>query len=288
MPDPQLHSHVVVLGARADGRAVRGGRLAGAVSLGAGERRVVSRGAGVRAAASSGCEVRRRDGPGRPVLRGAGVPAELAERWSARTEDIARAAREFRTRYGREPRAGELGCDDGRDARHEDAARAGRRGRGVAGGRRGARPDRASRRRACSTEQDAQRPRAGATSAAKLLTRLDARDGRWSRERDLTRARMSWRPGDARPREARRRSSADLTRAGELVELEGGMWTTRELRELEQRTLALAETARSERAAPVTPSRRCARRAGAAREIGGAAERRAARRAARRSRARAA
>jgi ATP-dependent exoDNAse (exonuclease V) alpha subunit len=34
---------------------------------------------------------------------------------------------------------------------------------------------------------------------------------------------------------------AGLTRAGELVELDGGWWTTRELRELEQRTLMLTD-----------------------------------------------
>ncbi len=38
-----------------------------------------------------------------------GVPQTLAERWSARTADIEKAARDFRTRYGRDPRAGELG-----------------------------------------------------------------------------------------------------------------------------------------------------------------------------------
>ena len=39
----------------------------------------------------------------------ADVPGELAKRWSARTDDIERAARAFRDRYGRAPRAGELG-----------------------------------------------------------------------------------------------------------------------------------------------------------------------------------
>ena len=40
----------------------------------------------------------------------AGVPVALSERWSARSEAIAREAARFRERYGREPRAGELGA----------------------------------------------------------------------------------------------------------------------------------------------------------------------------------
>ena len=37
------------------------------------------------------------------------MPRELSERWSARSADIERAAARFRERYGRDPRAGELG-----------------------------------------------------------------------------------------------------------------------------------------------------------------------------------
>jgi hypothetical protein len=39
----------------------------------------------------------------------AGVPEKLSERWSMRGVEIERAAQTFRTRYGRDPRAGELG-----------------------------------------------------------------------------------------------------------------------------------------------------------------------------------
>ena len=57
-----------------------------------------------------GLEVRGGQGKDGRYFEVAGVPADLAKRWSARTEDIERAARTFRQRYGREPRAGELGA----------------------------------------------------------------------------------------------------------------------------------------------------------------------------------
>src|SRR6202034_2758307 len=43
-----------------------------------------------------------------------------------------------------------------------------------------------------------------------------------------------------------------LVRSGELIELRGGMWTTRELREREQATLTVAESRANESAAPVS------------------------------------
>ena len=60
-----------------------------------------------------------------------------------------------------------------------------------------------------------------------------------------------------------------LARSGELVALQGGMWTTRELREREQQTLALAQPARQTRAAPVSEQARGDARREAEREIGG-------------------
>ncbi len=43
-----------------------------------------------------------------------------------------------------------------------------------------------------------------------------------------------------------------LVQSGELVPLRGGSWTTRELREREQQTLALAKERSVQRAAPVS------------------------------------
>jgi hypothetical protein len=57
-----------------------------------------------------GLEVRGGQGKDGRYFEVAGVPADLAKQWSSRTEDIERAARAFRQRYGRELRAGELGA----------------------------------------------------------------------------------------------------------------------------------------------------------------------------------
>ena len=95
--------------------------------------------------------------------------------------------------------------------------------------------------RGCSTTARASR---SATSARELLADVDARavDGRDARARGQgVRARRRRRAARRQPASTSRRSQ----RSGELVALEGGWWTTRELRELEQRAL---ETAR-ERAA---------------------------------------
>jgi conjugative relaxase-like TrwC/TraI family protein len=107
VPDPQLHSHVVVLGAqRTDGRfaAVDSRELF---------RSARANGAWYRAELAHhlqelGLEVRGRTGRDGRYFELVGVPEGLAERWSARAADIERAARSFRSRYGRDPRAGEL------------------------------------------------------------------------------------------------------------------------------------------------------------------------------------
>jgi conjugative relaxase-like TrwC/TraI family protein len=109
VPDPQLHSHVVVVAAeRRDGvfavvdsrELFRSARVNGAwyraelaYSLG-----------------ELGLEVRGGQGKDGRYFEVAAVPGDLAKQWSARTEDIERAARTFRERYGRQPRAGELGA----------------------------------------------------------------------------------------------------------------------------------------------------------------------------------
>ena len=73
-----------------------------------------------RAAAGTGpsspptCEswalpIERRTGRGGRYFEIRGVPEGLASGWSSRSEDVDRAARIFRQRYGREPRAEELG-----------------------------------------------------------------------------------------------------------------------------------------------------------------------------------
>ncbi|HWX44737.1 MAG TPA: AAA family ATPase [Solirubrobacteraceae bacterium] len=87
-------------------------------------------------------------------------------------------------------------------------------------------------------------------------------------ERDLYARASELSPRDCHPSEARR-AVGDLARGGELVALEGGMWTTRELREREQRTVELASTRAREHAAPVRHETLERAQAQTEREIGG-------------------
>ena len=122
VPDPQLHSHVVVLGAeRRDGRfaAVDSRELF---------RSARANGAWYRAELAHGLQRaragdRRWDRQGRAVLRGGGRPEDARGAVVERGAEIEQAAREFRTRYGRDPRAGELGSITVATRGHQDAAR---------------------------------------------------------------------------------------------------------------------------------------------------------------------
>jgi conjugative relaxase-like TrwC/TraI family protein len=134
VPDPQLHSHVVVLGAeRTDGRfaAVDSRELfRSARANGAWYRSELANQLG-----QMGLEVQGGTGRDGRYFELKGVPEQLSERWSARSKDIQQAAAKFRERYGRDPRAGELGSIT-------VATRGRRWGRSTA--------SRKSRRRACS------------------------------------------------------------------------------------------------------------------------------------------
>ena len=107
IPDPQLHSHVAVIAAeRADGviAAVESKQL---------YRAARENGAWYRAELAGnlqelGLPIERRTGNGERYFGIQGVSKELSEHWSSRSQDVDRAAQIFRTRYGREPRAGEL------------------------------------------------------------------------------------------------------------------------------------------------------------------------------------
>jgi conjugative relaxase-like TrwC/TraI family protein len=106
-PDPQLHSHVVVTSAvRDDGRIVavasrpvfRAARELGAYYRLALADELSSRGYVIDA------------GTGRHgrYFEIAGVPRQLADAFSARSREVARAAERFRAKWGREPERGEL------------------------------------------------------------------------------------------------------------------------------------------------------------------------------------
>ncbi|MBA3865234.1 MAG: relaxase domain-containing protein [Solirubrobacterales bacterium] len=108
IPDPQLHSHLVLFAAERMDRklaAIESRRL---------YRSARESGAWYRAELAAnlgelGLPIERRTGRGERYFEVEGVPEDLASRWSSRSEDVDRAARLFRQRYGREPRAGELG-----------------------------------------------------------------------------------------------------------------------------------------------------------------------------------
>jgi conjugative relaxase-like TrwC/TraI family protein len=248
VPDPQLHSHVVVLGAeRRDGRYV-------AVDSRELFRAARANGAWYRAELAEGLqqlglEVRTGTGRDGRYFELAGVPEQLSERWSMRGVEIERAARAFRTRYGRDPRAGELGSitvGTRGTKGHATAVDVERAWRAV-----GEEHD-LSRERAQSLYSAHQRAFSREDFARLLLADVTSHSATAS-ERDLRARAYELAAGKAHPR------SADavidrLVRSGELVALQGGRWTTRELRELELRTVKLAVSGAKARPAPVTES----------------------------------
>ncbi|MGP0101918.1 MAG: MobF family relaxase [Solirubrobacteraceae bacterium] len=269
VPDPQLHSHVVVIGAqRVDGRfaAVDSRELF---------RSARANGAWYRAAlatelAGLGLEVQGRTGRDGRYFELTGVPAELAERWSARSRDIQQAGARFRERYGRDPRAGELGALTVATRGTKTLAAA-------------VSVDAAWR--AVGEEYGLSRERAQSlftgidSSLAQSLTSEQTRDLGRDLLRDLTREQsmVAGRELHARAYELAAgvcepghadRVVEGLVRSGELVALQGGLWTTRDLREREQATLALAESRAGERAAPVSEQTLKDARREAGREIG--------------------
>jgi conjugative relaxase-like TrwC/TraI family protein len=253
VPDPQLHSHVVVLGAeRVDGRfaAVDSRELF---------RSARANGAWYRAQLAAelgklGLEIQGRTGRDGRYFEVKGVPGELAERWSARSRDIQKAAAKFRERYGRAPRAGELGAltvATRGTKTMESAARVNNAWQAV-GEEYGLSRDQAQ---SLFTGID--------TSLTQSLTGEQARDLGKDLLRELTREQAmvtdhtlharayELAAGVCEPAQADR-IVAGLVNTGELIALQGGAWTTREMREREQATLTIAEARAQEQAAPVS------------------------------------
>jgi hypothetical protein len=253
VPDPQLHSHVVVLGAeRIDGRfaAVDSRELfRSARANGAWYRSELANGLGQR-----GLEVEGGTGRDGRYFEVKGVPEKLSERWSARSKDIQQAAAKFRDRYGRDPRAGELGSitvatRGGKSIASEVGVNAAWQAVGEEYG--------LSREQAQSLfagiDHSLAQSLTGeqARDLAKDLVRDVTKEHSIVRERDLHARAYELSAGVCQPGEADK-VLGGLVQSGELVELEGGRWTTRELREREQATLHLAGSRAGERAAPVT------------------------------------
>lgn len=249
VPDPQLHSHVIVLGAeRADGRfaAVDSRELFRAAR---------ANGAWYRAELANGLRdlgLQIESGTGRDgrYFELAGVPEKLSERWSMRSAEIERVAHAFRTRYGRDPRAGELGSLTVATRGTKAQLKAGEVDRAwkAVGEEHGLSRERAERLYASREREPFSRDRFG----RELLGELTKHSAMVS-EREMHARAYELIAGRAHPLEADR-AIETLTRSGELIALQGDRFTTRELRELELRTLQLATSRATESATPVSES----------------------------------
>jgi conjugative relaxase-like TrwC/TraI family protein len=246
VPDPQLHSHLVLFAAeRRDGRlaAIESRRLYRSAREG---------GAWYRAELAVelrklGLPIERRTGRGGRYFEIRGVPDCLSSHWSSRSDDVDRAARLFRQRWGREPKAGELGSLTTETRGSKSAADrldvdASWRAVGEEHGLGAGHVERLFDEHSAGKEPNVD-------LRAELLEEV-TRERSTIEERELRAKAYEIAAGACRPEEADR-LIADLTRSGELVRLEGGHWTTRHHREMEQTTLRLAERSTGNDLAPV-------------------------------------
>ncbi len=264
IPDPQLHSHLIVFAAeRKDGKlaAVESKQLYKAAR---------ENGAWYRAELAAnlrelGVQVDRRTGKNERYFKVHGVPEELASRWSSRSEDVDRAARLFRGRYGREPRAGELGslttstrgsksAADPIDV--NDAWRALSAEHGL------------TKEQVQQIFDDRQIDRPPKVDLAKELLREVTKERAMITERELRAKAYELSAGVCRPAQADRLVN-DLARSGEILRLEDNTWTTQAHRDLEQQTLDTATRRAAENAAPVSAQALAQARREIAREIKG-------------------
>jgi conjugative relaxase-like TrwC/TraI family protein len=246
IPDPQLHSHLLLFAAeRKDGKlaAIESKQL---------YRSARENGAWYRAElahnlAQLGLQIDRRTGENERYFELAGVPHELAQRWSSRSEDVDRAAKLFRARYGREPRAGELGSltTSTRGSKSAAAANDVNDAWRAQGEEYGLNKDYVEGLFDERTIEN-QPP---VDLREELLTNVTSESSMITTH-ELKAKAYELSAGVCRPGEADRLLN-DLTRSGELLQLEDGTWTTRQLRELEQTTIDIAQQRASEIAAPV-------------------------------------
>jgi len=247
IPDPQLHSHVVLFVAeRTDGKlaAIESRRL---------YRSARESGAWYRAELAGalrelGLPIERRTGRNGRYFEIRGVPERLASRWSSRSEDVDRAARLFRQRCGREPRAGELGSltiatRGSKSAADRLDVNEAWRAVGEEYGLSGERAEALFDQRSISNRESVD-------LRAELLEEV-TRERSMIDDRELRAKAYELAAGACRPDEADH-LVADLERSEELVRLEDGMWTTRRLRELERSTVQIAERRAAENAAPLS------------------------------------
>lgn len=247
IPDPQLHSHLILFAAeRKDGKlaAIESKQL---------YRSARENGAWYRSELAHnlsklGLQVDRRTGDSGRYFELTGVPHELAERWSTRSEDVDRAAKVFRQRYGREPRAGELGSLTTSTRGSKSAAPTidvnnAWRAQGEEHGLNKQYVEGLFNEQAIDNQSPVDLRK-------ELLTNV-TRESSMITTHELKAKAYELSAGVCRPKEADRVVD-DLVRSGELIRLDDGTWTTRHLRELEQSTVDTAERRASENASPVS------------------------------------
>jgi conjugative relaxase-like TrwC/TraI family protein len=247
IPDPQLHSHIVVLAAeRQDGTlaAVESRQLFKAAR---------ENGAWYRAELAAnlrelGVGIERRQGNGERYFGVKGVSKALSEHWSSRTDDVHRAANLFRRRYGREPGPGELdsltlSTRGSKTAASTQEVNAAWRALGEEHNQSAKRSEEAFHDWGLQNDPN--------VDLAKELLAVVVSERSMITEAELRAKAYELSAGVCRPAEADRLVN-DLARSGELLELEDGTWTTRALRELEQETIDIAERRATEVVAPVT------------------------------------
>jgi conjugative relaxase-like TrwC/TraI family protein len=247
IPDPQLHSHVIVMAAeRQDGKlaAIESKRL---------YRTARENGAWYRAELANnlknlGLRLDRRTGNGERYFEVHGVSEDLAERWSKRAEDVHRAAQIFRQRYGREPRGGELSSLTTRTRGSKSTAspidiNAAWKAQGEEYG--------LTKDYVESLFNDRNVQQHNVVDLRKEILAAVTGERSMITTSELKAKAYELSAGVGRPTDGDRVID-ELSRSGEILELKDHTWTTRELRELEQATVDIAERRASEVVAPVS------------------------------------
>jgi conjugative relaxase-like TrwC/TraI family protein len=246
VPDPQVHSHLVFFAAeRIDGKlaAIESRRLYRFGREGGGWFRAYL----AAELQERGVQIERRTGKNRRYFEIRGVPEGLSSGWSSRSEDVNRAARIFRQRYGREPRAEELGSltiatRGSKSAADSIDVNEDWRAVGEEHGLSAERAEQLFNERSISNQESVD-------LRAELLEEV-TRESAMIEERELRAKAYELAAGVCRPEEADQLVD-ELARDGHLIRLEEGMWTTRRLREMEQATLQIADRSLDRNPTPV-------------------------------------
>jgi conjugative relaxase-like TrwC/TraI family protein len=247
IPDPQLHSHIMLLAAeRKDGvlAAIESKQL---------YRSARENGAWYRAQLAAnlqelGIGIERHQGNGERYFGVRGVSKELSEHWSKRGHDIDRAANTFRRRYGREPGPGELDAitlstRGSKTAASPETVNAAWRALGEEHNQ--------TRKRSEEAFHDWDLHRDPDVDLAKELLENVTRESSMINRHELQAKAYELSAGVCRPDEADR-LIVELQRSGELLCLEDGTYTTKRLRELERETITAAQQRAHDTVAPVT------------------------------------